>query len=418
MEDVEKFNKENLKPSFYQNIVISILDKFKEGELTLTLPNGKTTIIGDGKGIKANLNITNKDFFKKFVLSGDIGFGEAYIDGDWKTSNLTDLIRWAIKNIEHSPVMSGSKVKTIRLNLLEKINKIGHFFNRNTKKGSKENISYHYDLSNKFYELMLDKTMSYSCGIFPDDQTSLYKSQLIKLQKICEDLDLRETDHVLEIGCGWGSFSIYAATKYGCKITGVTISKEQFNYLTEKIKRLDLADKITVHLMDYRDINGEFDKIVSIEMIEAVGDKFLPQYFKTIDQLLKRDGVAVIQAITSPDSRYKSFKNSVDFIQKHIFPGSLLPSVGAMVAACQDDTQLQIHNLRDIGLHYAKTLRTWAEKVEENNEQIKALGMNTSFFRKWNYYLSYCEAAFLERNISDVQMTLIKPNNTTYKYGN
>jgi cyclopropane-fatty-acyl-phospholipid synthase len=265
---------------------------------------------------------------------------------------------------------------------------------------------------------MLDKTMSYSCGIFPDDQTSLYKSQLIKLQKICEDLDLRETDHVLEIGCGWGSFSIYAATKYGCKITGVTISKEQFNYLTEKIKRLDLADKITVHLMDYRDINGEFDKIVSIEMIEAVGDKFLPQYFKTIDQLLKRDGVAVIQAITSPDSRYKSFKNSVDFIQKHIFPGSLLPSVGAMVAACQDDTQLQIHNLRDIGLHYAKTLRTWAEKVEENNEQIKALGMNTSFFRKWNYYLSYCEAAFLERNISDVQMTLIKPNNTTYKYGN
>ncbi|TNF26556.1 MAG: class I SAM-dependent methyltransferase, partial [Deltaproteobacteria bacterium] len=209
-------------------------------------------------------------------------------------------------------------------------------------------------------------------------------------------------------------FAEYAATNYDCKITGVTISKEQYDFAVNRIKDAGLEDRVTLYMMDYREIQGKFDKIVSIEMIEAVGHEFLPEYFQTIHNKLTDNGVAVIQAITSPDSRYDQFRRGVDFIQKHIFPGSLLPSVSAMVNSCRETT-LQIYNLRDIGLNYAKTLRMWKESVDAQKEEIRKLGMDDVFFRKWDYYLCYCEAAFKERNISTVQLTLIKPNNTTYK---
>ena len=415
MEDVKQQVISAEKKSFYEKIVLSILKRFEKGELRLTLPSGEVLLIGNGQGLKADLQILNKDFFKKFVLYGDIGFGEAYCAGDWTTTNLTDLIRWAIQNVETSGVMSGSKVKEVSVNLLGQLNKFGHLLRRNNHNGSKSNISYHYDLSNDFYKLILDETMSYSCGIFEAGSVDLHQSQLNKLKTLCQDLDIKPGDHILEIGCGWGGFATYAVTNFDCKVTGITISKEQFAFATEKVKRLGLEDKITILFQDYRDLQGQFDKVVSVEMIEAVGHEYLPQYFQTINRLLKRNGVAVIQAITSPDSRYDSFRKGVDFIQKHIFPGSLLPSVRAMNEACRE-TDLHLINLRDIGLHYATTLRLWRENMHANKERIQTLGMNETFFRTWDYYFCYCEAAFMERNISDVQVTYIKPNNTTYKY--
>lgn len=414
MEDVKQLVKSKTGKSLYRTMVLSILKGFKVGKLTLTLPEGEVLQIGTQPGIEADLKIKDEAFFKKTALYGDIGFGESYMDGDWTTSDLTALVRWVIGNIETSGVMSGSKAKNIGFNLLETFNKVGHFFNRNTKTGSAKNISYHYDLSNDFYQMMLDKTMNYSCAMFENDAETLYDAQVRKLQSLCDDLDIQPGDHILEIGCGWGGFAEYAASKYDCKITGVTISKEQYDFAVNRIKEAGLQDRVSLHMMDYREIEGKFDKIVSIEMIEAVGHDFLPEYFETIHKKLEDNGVAVIQAITSPDSRYDEFRKGVDFIQKHIFPGSLLPSVNAMVNACKETT-LQLHNLRDIGLNYAKTLRMWKEEVDRQKEEIRKLGMDDVFFRKWDYYLCYCEAAFMERNISTVQVTFIKPNNTSYK---
>lgn len=400
----------------YQKLTETILKGLNKGTLKVTPLKGSSWIVGEGDGFNADIQILSPDFYRKIVLFGDVGFGEAFCDGDWTTSNLTELIRFMVDNVENSGFMSGSKIKKIGMNLFGLVNKVGHKIKKNSKLGSKSNISYHYDLSNNFYELMLDSTMSYSCGIFADEKTSLHEAQLAKLDQVCADLDIKDGDHILEIGCGWGGLALHALSKYDCKFTCITISKEQFNYFSSKIEERGLKGRVTLLLQDYRDLDGQFDKVVSIEMIEAVGDQYLPQYFQTIDRLLKPQGVAVVQAITSPDCRFEEFKKGVDFIQKHIFPGSLCPSVGAMVGACQEKTNLHLFNLRDIGGSYGKTLRCWRENVKEKREEIEKLGMDEVFFRKWNFYLSYCEAAFLERNISDVQMTFIKPNNTTYKY--
>lgn len=403
------------KPGIYEKLVLGLLKNFTTGELTLTKEDGSTLVIGDGKGIKANIKVNNKRFYKRCALFGDVGFGEAYCDGDWDSTNLTNVIRWVIQNVEASGVMSGSKSKNMMFNFFEKFNRVKHLLNKNSRENSVKNVAHHYDLSNEFYELMLDETMSYSCGIFSSSQDTLKDAQLNKLKTLCDDLDIQAGDHILEIGCGWGGFAKYATQNYDCKVTGITISKEQHAYAVDMIKSEGLDDKVDLLLMDYRDLEGTFDKIVSIEMIEQVGDEFIPEYFSKINTLLKKDGVAVIQAITSPDSRYEEFKKGVDFIQKHIFPGTLLPSVTRMVSACQKTGSLQLLNLRDIGPHYAKTLRIWADKVAMKKDEIKKLGMDEFFFRQWNYYLYYCEAAFRERNISDVQITLVKPNATSYK---
>lgn len=410
---MEKKEKMNSKSSVYQKLVLGLLKKFKRGSLKLTLHTGEIINVGDGKGHHAEIIINDSSFYKRCVLYGDIGFSESFMDGHWTTDNLTMVLRWIIDNVETSGVMSGSKAKTFGLNFLEKVNRIKHLFNKNSKGGSASNISYHYDLSNELYKLMLDSTMSYSCGIFDTPETDLHQAQLNKLQTLCDDLDIQASDHILEIGCGWGGFATYAAKKYGCKVTGITISNEQLEYAKDLIKKEGLEDKVNLIFQDYRELEGKFDKVVSIEMIEAVGDEFLPEYFESIDRLLKDDGVATIQAITSPDARYDSFRDGVDFIQKHIFPGSLLPSVRKMSESCKN-TELQLINLRDIGPHYAKTLRIWREKFFSSIDEVKKLGFDDVFIRKWDYYLSYCEAAFIERNISDVQVTYIKPNNTKY----
>jgi cyclopropane-fatty-acyl-phospholipid synthase len=404
-----------IKVGIYEQLVLGLLKNFTVGELTLIKENGDKLIIGNGNGIKAQIRVNNKSFYKKCALYGDVGFGEAYCDGDWDSSDLTRVIRWVIQNVDASGVMSGSKTKNLMFNFLEKINKAKHFLKKNNKANSIKNVAHHYDLSNDFYKLMLDETMSYSCAIFNNKEDTLKDAQLNKLKTICEDLAIAPGDHILEIGCGWGGFAKYAAENYDCKVTGITISVEQFNFATNMIQNAGLDGRVNIILQDYRDLTGQYDKVVSIEMIEQVGDEFIPEYFEKIDQLLKTDGVAVIQAITSPDSRYEEFKKGVDFIQKHIFPGTLLPSVTRMLSACQQTGSLQLYNLRDIGPHYVRTLRIWSQKVASQKDKIKELGMDEFFFRQWNYYLFYCEAAFRERNISDVQITLIKPNATSYR---
>ena len=399
--------------TIFKSIFLKYLNRFSKGHLILKLPSGETYTAGTPEAFpKAVVSVNDISFFKRFIIGGDIGFAESYMDGDWSTPDLESVFLWAIANIQESGLLSGSEKKESFVNLLGVGNKVFHYLRENSLKGSKKNISYHYDLGNDFYEKWLDPSMTYSCALFEDSETPLEDAQKNKYERIANSLDLRDGMHILEIGCGWGGFAEYIAKNYPTvKLTGITISKEQLSYAKERLKD---QKQIEFLFEDYRKIDGKFDRIVSIEMIEAVGDKFLPTYFESINKLLKPNGVATIQAITSPDSRYEEFKSGTDFIQKHIFPGSLLPSIRAMVNACEK-TNLHLHGLFDMGLHYAKTLRMWKESFYHSWEDIKPMGFNDIFKRKWEYYLTYCEAAFKTRNISTVQLTLIKPNNTDYK---
>tara|TARA_R110000868_G_scaffold104087_8_gene286302 strand:+ start:6448 stop:7701 length:1254 start_codon:yes stop_codon:yes gene_type:complete len=417
MEEMKRWEIENYPEAtnIARKAVFSLLKSFTVGSLAIKLPNGDIVTTGrDSDSDDAVITIKNERFFKRCLLGGDIAFGEAYVDGDWDTPDIVAVIRWMIKNVENSGVMSGSKSKTVLFNLLGATNRLGHLVKRNSKAGSKQNISFHYDLSNDFYGKWLDPTMTYSCGYFANPETDLEQAQINKYQLLCDDLAIQPSDHVLEIGCGWGGFMEHAVSKYGCHYTGVTISKEQLHYAKKRAKDLGIEDKVTLLFCDYRDLDGKFDKIVSIEMIEAVGHEFLPVYFSKLQSLLKKNGLLTIQAITSPDSRYNEFRKGVDWIQKHIFPGALLPSVAAMTDAVRKTGDMHLVNLRDIGTHYAKTLNLWRESFNKEWDEIHPLGFDQNFRRKWNYYLSYCEAAFEMRNISDVQLTWTRPNNTSF----
>jgi len=396
----------------YKSILMNILSKMNKGRLTLTMPEGNVLTFGtELNSIQANIKIINPVFFKKIIFYGDIGFGESYVDGDWETGSITDVISWMILNVENNPAVSGSKNKYSPISILKVLNKLYHKFNANTEKGSAKNISAHYDLNNDFFKLWLDKSMTYSSGIFKNQSNSLNEAQIEKYDRICRELNLKPTDHVLEIGTGWGGFAVYAAENYGCKITTTTISKEQFYYAFMLIKEKGLENKIEILLRDYRELTGQFDKIVSIEMLEAVGHKFLPAYFSKINQLLKKDGAVALQVITSHDSNYNNLRKGVDWIQKHIFPGSLLPSISAINNSVNQTSNLHLHNLKNFGLDYAKTLKLWREEFNNKIADVLNLGYDSSFIRKWNYYLSYCEAAFAMRNISVVQMVYTRPNN-------
>ncbi|MFL5763937.1 MAG: class I SAM-dependent methyltransferase [Bacteroidia bacterium] len=400
------------KRSFYEKVILSMLSKMDKGTLNVTMPSGELIVLGSGNGITANIEVKDSDFFKRCVLYGDIGFGEAYVDGDWSTDDITNVIRWFILNIDNAPTVSGSKVQSLALNILKIFNKIYHFNRANSVNGSKKNIAEHYDLNNDFFASFLDPTMTYSSAIFRDDTISLEQAQIEKYDRLCRQLNLKPVDHVLEIGSGWGGNAIHIARNYGCKVTTATISEEQYKLAVQRVSSAGLSDRINVILQDYRLLEGQFDKIVSIEMLEAVGDKFLDVYFKKCHDLLKRDGILAFQVITCPDSRYESLRNGVDWIQKHIFPGSLLPSVAAINKAINNTSDLTMVDLKDIGLHYAKTLKMWREKFNSELDRVKQLGFDDRFIRKWNYYLSYCEAAFEMRNINVMQMVYARPNNT------
>ena len=401
----------------YERLVKRFLQtRFSVGKLQLH-EDDKVLSFGSSDGPEATIIVHNKLFYKLCILNGDIGFGESYELGYWSSPNVVAVFKWIISNVEDSGIMSGSQDKVNWMGILQRAKRIKHKLRSNSKSGSLRNISQHYDLNNDFFELFLDETMTYSCGIFLAADSNLQQAQEAKYEALCRDLDLQKDDEVLEVGCGWGGFASYAAKNYGCRVHGITISQEQLNYAQKRIKDEGLCHLVTLEFLDYRDLKGEFDKIVSIEMIEAVGDDFLDQYFKTLTKLLRPEGVLTIQAITSPDSRYDEFKSSVDWIQTYIFPGSLLPSIGRMNQAINKVSDLHLVNARDIGPHYAKTLRIWRERFFNNIKEIKKLSFDDRFIRRWDYYLSYCEAAFISRNISDVQLTWLRPNNKSYKLG-
>ncbi len=402
-----------IKRNFYEKVIIELLSKMNQGTLNLILPNGELVKIGNGLNeIVATIEVKNNYFFKRCVLYGDIGFGEAYVDGDWETDNISNVIKWILLNVDNAPTASGSQAQAFALNILKFFNTIYHKKRANSINGSRKNISEHYDLDNNFFGLFLDPTMTYSCAYFKKEGMSLQEAQIEKYERLCEQLKLKPTDHVLEIGSGWGQNAIHIARQYGCKVTTVTISEEQYKLTKERVEKEKLTDKINILLKDYRLIEGKFDKIVSIEMLEAVGHKFLEVYFKKCNDLLKKDGILAIQVITCPDSRYESLRNGVDWIQKHIFPGSLLPSVSSINKAINNTSDMTLVDLKDMGLHYARTLSAWQKEFNQQLSEVKKMGFDERFIRKWNYYFSYCEAAFEMRNIHVMQMVYARPNNT------
>ena len=395
-----------------ESIVLKALKKMQVGKLRLTLANGSECLIGDPLADEsASIRVMNGTFFRKCVLYGDIGFGEAYVDGDWETDDVQAVICWLISNIESSPAMSGSSVNKRLMNLLVSSNRIYHLLRPNSLRNSPANISEHYDLGNKFYELFLDHSMTYSCALFRSEGESLENAQEAKYDRLCQKLRLRRTDSVLEIGCGWGGFCCYAAKRYGCRITAITISEEQLKFARARVEREGLCDLVEVRLCDYRHMTGSFDKIASIEMLEAVGHQYLETYFAKCASLLKKEGLLGVQMITCPDSRYGELRKGVDWIQKHIFPGSLLLSVGRVNQAINRTGDLFMSDLTDMGSSYVRTLRLWRNRLNSNHEALYELGFNAGFIRKWNYYFSYCEAAFAMRNISVVQALYTRPNN-------
>lgn len=352
------------------------------------------------------LEVKNSQFYGEVVFGGSIGAGEAYMQGYFDCENLTDLIRLMVRNQSLLDTIESSFAR-----LTSPIQKWLHIVNKNTQAGSRRNIAAHYDLGNDFFKLMLDPTMMYSSAIFENSKQSLEDASLAKLKSICKKLDLKEHDHVLEIGTGWGGFAIYAAKNYGCKITTTTISQQQYLLAIERIKAAGLEDKIEVLLSDYRDLTGTYDKLVSIEMIEAIGHQFYDTYFAQCSRLLKPSGMMLLQAITITDQRYASALKSVDFIQRYIFPGSCIPSVTAMLSSITKSTDLRLFNLQDIGPHYATTLAKWRDNFFEHIDAIRMMGYPETFIRMWDFYLCYCEGGFKERALGDVHMLLVKPEN-------
>lgn len=401
------------KFSLYETLLFNVFNKLPLGSLQLELPDGHTLYFGNGNEVKARIRVSNNDFFTKSVLYGDIGFAESYLDKDWHTDNIYNIIHWFIINLNHNPVLTGKGIRKYALNLFRVVNNAYHTTRKNTIRGSKKNIAEHYDLGNDFYKLFLDKTMTYSSAIFKTPDQSLEDAQTEKYDRLCRQINLNANDHVLEIGSGWGGFAVHAARNYGCRVTTVTISEEQFKYACERFEREDLTDKIDIRLQDYRTLEGSFDKIVSIEMLEAVGHDYLPVYFKKVDELLKPQGSIALQVITSQDKRYEEFRNDVDFIMKHIFPGSQTPSITAIQQAINKVSDLNLHDAKDIGLHYATTLRIWFDAFNLKLEEVKKLGMNDKFIRKWNYYLQYCEAAFRLRHVTVMQLVYTRPGNNS-----
>ncbi len=385
--------------------IIKRLNSLQVGQLTL-IDASEKYVFGSDATITASITVLDPRFYGEIAFGGSIGAGEAYMLGYWKADNLTDVIRLMCVNQSVMDTLEGGYQW-----LTKPLMKILHWLNSNTTEGSRKNIAAHYDLGNDMFALFLDPTMMYSSAIFNEQTHSLQAASELKLKVICEKLDLKPTDHVVEIGTGWGGFAIYAATHYGCKVTTTTISKQQFELAKSRVEAADLSNQITLLLEDYRHLAGQYDKLVSIEMIEAVGYQYYDTYFAKVSTLLKPNGLALIQAITIADKRYESAKNSVDFIQRYIFPGSCIPSNTAMLTSVTKVSDLRLFDLEDIGPHYATTLRVWRENFFAQIDAVRKLGYSEEFINMWEFYLCYCEGGFAERALGDVHLLLAKPEN-------
>ena len=385
--------------------VLARLASLQIGQLTI-IENGTQHTFGSDINLAATITVNDAHFYGEIAFGGSIGAGEAYMLGYWQANDLTKVIRIMAANQNVMDALEGGFKWASKPFL-----KVMHYLNRNTADGSRKNIAAHYDLGNDFFKLWLDPSMMYSAAVFEPKDCSLEAASFKKLKIICDKLDLKPADHVVEIGTGWGGFAIYAAKNYGCKVTTTTISKQQYDEALLRVKAENLQHKITLLLNDYRDLTGQFDKLVSIEMIEAVGHQFYDIYFKKVSELLKPEGLALIQAITITDQRFEAAKNSVDFIQRYIFPGSNIPSNTAMLQSITKSSDMRLFDLEDIGPHYATTLRKWRENFFANSDAVRKLGYSEEFIRMWEFYLCYCEGGFAERALGDVHLLLAKPEN-------
>jgi cyclopropane-fatty-acyl-phospholipid synthase len=395
-----------LVEDFAKRLLLAHLGKLRHGKLVLN-EKDEQYIFGQQDDIfpeTVTVTVTDADFYTRVMMYGDIGAGEAYINGYWECDDLTLMVELFLCNGQYMENIDSKKKWLIKpLHFLQR------YLNRNTPKGSRRNIEAHYDLGNELFELFLDETMMYSCGIFHHQQTTLQEASEAKLERICQKLQLKPTDHLLEIGTGWGGFALYAAKHYGCRITTTTISRQQYDYARQRVVDAGLGDRITLLFDDYRELDGSYDKLVSIEMVEAIGHRYYDTYFRKCSELLKPDGMMLLQSITISDQRYPVAKKSIDFIQRYIFPGGCLPSVAALGDAIARKTDMRIFHLEDIGPHYATTLHKWREQFFKSIDKVRQLGYPEGFIRMWEYYLCYCEGGFRQQTIGTVQLLLTKP---------
>lgn len=399
------------KPSRLQKFGLvvfrKLIQKWKKGGIELLLPHGEKFLLGSDSD-RVQVQIKDYRFFNEILFEGDIGFGKAYMLGYWDTDQLTKLLSLFTEN------QNEAEDHGVGLSWLgELFQRWGHKLRANTLKGSQKNIHAHYDLGNDFYRLFLDPTMSYSCAIYTNPQENLEKAQHNKIQRLLQKLRLQPSDHLLEIGTGWGTLAIEATKTYGCQVTSVTISKEQFKFAKERIKQENLEHKIEIRFQDYRTIQGQYDKIVSVEMLEAVGHEHLPVFFKRCDEILRPNGLLVLQVISMVDQKYEQYRKSCDWIQKYIFPGSLLPSLTILTQTMTKASRFMVEHLENIGIHYAQTLREWNQRFQANWSDIEKLGFDEQFRRKWEYYFCYCEAGFQSRAIGDLQLVLTRSHNNS-----
>jgi cyclopropane-fatty-acyl-phospholipid synthase len=384
----------------------ALLEGLKHGRLTV-IDGGESWSFGEESEacpLHATVCIHDQRFYTHVLLGGSIGAGEAYMVGYWSADDLTQTVRIILLNRE---VFAGLDAGWARV--MHPFHTMFHFFRRNTEEQSRLNIAAHYDLGNDFYALFLDETLTYSCGIFEQDQATLKDASLAKYDRICRKLQMSPRDQVLEVGAGWGGFALHAASRYGCRITTTTLSRSQYHLAKERVQAAGLQDRVAILLKDYRALEGRYDKLVSIEMIEAVGHQYLGAFLRCCSDLLKPDGMMLLQAITIADHVFEAHKRSVDFIKRYIFPGGCIPSVTAICAAMAAATDLRLVHLEDITPHYVTTLRTWRQRFLANRGQVLGLGYSETFVRMWEFYLCYCEAGFAERYLGDVQMLFTKP---------
>lgn len=399
------------KTGFLENLarrqVFSFLRQIPRGYLTIEDGDGRHHfgLEGEAAELKATIQVHDSSAYKDLAFGGSIGGAEAYMLGKWSSPDLLNLTRLWSGNIDYLNSLDDSRFFLNRIS-----EKLLHWLNRNTQKQARENISRHYDLSNDFFSLFLDPEMMYSAAIFPQANTGLDEAAVHKLEVICQKLDLQPSDHLLEIGTGWGGLAIYAATHYGCRVTTTTISRAQFEAARARVRECGLEDRITVLFEDYRNLEGRFDKLVSVEMIEAVGHAYYKDYFRGCASLLKPNGLMLIQAITIPDQRYDYARRSVDFIQRYIFPGGSLPSHSAILSTVRQHTDMVMVGMQEIGLDYAKTLDHWRQRFLARLDKVKALGFDDTFIRMWDYYLCYCQGGFEERIIGTSQILFAKPH--------
>ncbi|WP_231491451.1 cyclopropane-fatty-acyl-phospholipid synthase family protein [Microbulbifer sp. HZ11] len=392
-----------------RKLVLAKLARIDKGTLFVHEQFGEKYVAQFGQSpgfseIEAHIHVRHPSTYTQVLLSGTIGSGEAYMESAWHSPDLVQVIRLMVANIKLLQDLDS------RWSFLHKlVIKALHRLNANSLRGSKKNIAAHYDLGNEFFGLFLDPTMLYSSAVFPSERASLLEASEFKMARICRKLQLKPSDHLLEIGTGWGGMAVYAAKHFGCRVTTTTISREQYAHAKEWVEREGLSDRITLLLKDYRELNGQYDKIVSIEMIEAVGHQYYGTFFNRCSALLKDDGLMVMQAITIQDQRFESYKNSVDFIQRYIFPGGCLPSNQVVANNIAEHTDMQIVGLDDITFDYAKTLASWRDKFFQHIDEIRAQGFDQRFINMWEFYLCYCEGGFLERAISTAQFTFAKP---------